>query len=144
MEIKVSLIGRRIDSDNVTDRFWCCRVRFSFSFHGFQPSVHRLTFGPRLLIFKKHLLYPVNTLPLFLKSFFFIILVDICPFMRPLIPLFWTFGDVSSGFQSRIRNWQRHMWCMVPEIYLWCDFCRPVDGQHGGQLLFPTCMFQQR
>ena len=28
-------------------------------------------------------------------------LVDTCPFMGPLIPLFWTFGDVSSRFQSQ-------------------------------------------
>ena len=27
--------------------------------------------------------------------------MDTCPFMRPLIPLFWTSGDISSGFQSQ-------------------------------------------
>ena len=27
--------------------------------------------------------------------------VDSCPFVGPLIPLFWTFCDVSSGFQSQ-------------------------------------------
>ena len=27
------------------------------------------------------------------------ILLDMCPFMGPLIPLFWTTGDLSSGFQ---------------------------------------------
>ena len=26
--------------------------------------------------------------------------LDICPFMGPLVPLFWTSGDVSPGFQS--------------------------------------------
>ena len=31
---------------------------------------------------------------------FFKFLVDTCHFMGPPIPLFWTFGDVSSGFQS--------------------------------------------
>ena len=71
MEIKVSLIGRRIDSDNVTDRFWCCRVRFSFSFHGFQPSVHRLTFGPRLLIFEKTCVVPSEHIALILEIIFF-------------------------------------------------------------------------
>ena len=29
-----------------------------------------------------------------------IVLVETCPFMGPLIPQFWTSGDVSSGFQS--------------------------------------------
>ena len=28
-------------------------------------------------------------------------LVDTCPILGPLIPLFWTSGDVSSGFQSQ-------------------------------------------
>ena len=28
-------------------------------------------------------------------------LLDTCPFVGPLIPLFWTSGDVSSGFQSQ-------------------------------------------
>ena len=68
MEIKVSLIGRRIDSDNVTDRPWCCRVRFSFSFHGFQPSMHRFTFGPRLFIFKKRFV-PSEHIALVLEAF---------------------------------------------------------------------------
>ena len=26
---------------------------------------------------------------------------DICPFVDPLAPLFWTSGDVSSGFQRQ-------------------------------------------
>ena len=38
-------------------------------------------------------------LPSFFKN-----LVDTCPFLRPLIPLYWTSGDVSSGFQSKIRQ----------------------------------------
>ena len=33
--------------------------------------------------------------------FFFNFLLDTCPFFGPLIPLFWTSGDVSSGFQSQ-------------------------------------------
>ena len=32
---------------------------------------------------------------------YFLILVDICPFLRLLIPLFWTSGDIFSGFQSQ-------------------------------------------
>ena len=45
--------------------------------------------------------------------FFNKFLLDTCPFVGPLIPLFWTSGDVSSGFQSQsgfclIHTWQRH------------------------------------
>ena len=32
--------------------------------------------------------------------FFLKFLLDTCPFVGPLIPLFWTSGDVSSGFQK--------------------------------------------
>ena len=28
----------------------------------------------------------------------FMFLADNCPFVRPLVPLFWISGDVSSGF----------------------------------------------
>ena len=49
----------------------------------------------------------------FVLFFFEKFLLDTCPFVGPLIPLFWTSGDVSSGFQSQsgfclIRTWQRH------------------------------------
>ena len=37
----------------------------------------------------------------FLFLFFFKFLLDTCPFVGPLIPLFRTSGDVSSGFQSQ-------------------------------------------
>ena len=36
------------------------------------------------------------------------ILVDTCPFMGPLIPLFWTSGDVSCGFQS--QSWKPYLY----------------------------------
>ena len=36
--------------------------------------------------------------------FFFKIFVGACPFVGPLIPLFWTSGDVSSGFQTRVGS----------------------------------------
>ena len=32
---------------------------------------------------------------------FFLILMDTCAFLGQLIPHFWTFGNVSSGFQSQ-------------------------------------------
>ena len=34
-------------------------------------------------------------------SFFLKFLADTCPFLGPLVPLFWISGDVSSGFQSQ-------------------------------------------
>ena len=38
-----------------------------------------------------------------LTFFFFFLkfLADTCPFLGPLVPLFWISGDVSSGFQSQ-------------------------------------------
>ena len=58
--------------------------------------------------------------------FFFKFLLDTYPFVGPLIPLFWTSGDISSGFQSQsglclIPTWQRRMCNTFPEIHLWCD-----------------------
>ena len=39
---------------------------------------------------------------LFFFFFFFLkFLADTCPFLGPLVPLFWISGDVSSGFQSQ-------------------------------------------
>ena len=35
------------------------------------------------------------------SSFFLKFLVDTCPILGPLVPLFWISGDVSSGFQSQ-------------------------------------------
>ena len=54
--------------------------------------------------------------------------------MGPLIPLFRTSGDVCPGFQS-----QGGLACMlsclraIPQIHLWCDTCRPLDGKHGSR-----------
>ena len=55
-------------------------------------------------------------------------------FVGPLIPLFWTSGDICPGFQS-----QGGLICMlsclraIPQIHIWCDTCWPLDGQHGSQ-----------
>ena len=46
-------------------------------------------------------LYPSPWCWLDLLGFFFKLLLDTCPFLGPLIPLFQTSGDVSSGFQSQ-------------------------------------------
>ena len=63
-------------------------------------------------------------------------LVDRCPFMGSLIPLFWTSGNVSSGFQSQSGQPYSHLvgacTCRFPEIYFWCDTCWPLDDPHGG------------
>ena len=52
-------------------------------------------------------------------------------------PLFWTSGDVTSEFQSRvgslIRTWWRHTCYTFPEIHLWRDTCWPLGSQHGSQ-----------
>ena len=37
----------------------------------------------------------------FFCCFFLKFLADTCPFLGPLVPLFWISGDVSSGFQSQ-------------------------------------------
>ena len=39
--------------------------------------------------------------PLFFWFFLKKFLADTCPFLGPLVPLFWISGDVSSGFQSQ-------------------------------------------
>ena len=55
-------------------------------------------------------------------------------FMEELILLFCTSGDVSSGFQSLICTWWRHMCYTFPKIHLWCDTCWPLGGQYGSQV----------
>ena len=55
--------------------------------------------------------------------------------MGPLIILFWTSSDVSSGFKARegslINTWWRHTYYTFPEIHLWCDTYWPLGSQHG-------------
>ena len=64
-----------------------------------------------------------------LFKFFKKILVDTCPFVGLLIPLFWTFGYTSSGFQS--QSWQPYS--HLAEVYVRFTFntCWPLGGQHG-------------
>ena len=81
-------------------------------------------------------------------SFYFKFLLDTCPFLGPLIPLFMTSGDVCSGFQSQsgfclIPTLQRHTWYTFPEIHLWCDTSASVYQQHSSQLLFPHVCFRR-
>ena len=43
------------------------------------------------------------------KLFLHIFWVDSCTFMGSLIPLFWTYGNVSSGFQSQSGQPSLHL-----------------------------------
>ena len=58
-------------------------------------------------------------------------------FVGPLIPLFWTFGDIFSRFQSQSGKPYSHLAevYVFPKIHLWCDTCQPLDGQHGRRSL---------
>ena len=46
-------------------------------------------------------------------------MADTCPFMGPLVPLFWISGDVSSGFQSQSG------FCLI------CYFCGGECNVHS-------------
>ena len=48
-------------------------------------------------------------------SYYTKFLVDTCPFVGPLMPLFWTSGDVSSGFQSQSGQPYSHL--AISELY---------------------------
>ena len=59
-----------------------------------------------------------------------------------LIPLFWTSGDVSSGFYSQSGQSYLHLAeahvihvYTFPEIHLWLDTFADVYGQHSSQSL---------
>ena len=51
-------------------------------------------------------------------------------------PYFWISGDVSSGFQSLIQTWWRHIYYMFPEIHFWWNTCQLLGSQHGRQANF--------
>ena len=85
----------------------------SFERHVAKTLVASLTFLPRIDL---------------LLLFFFLNFLNFWRthvlFVGPLIPLFWTSGDVVPGFQS-----QGGLACMlsclraIPQIHLWCDTC---------------------
>ena len=100
-------------------------------------------FGPILLIFEKcHFLVGLS---LHFKK----ILKDISLFVMPLIPLFWTSGDVSSGVQS-----QRAFKALFTLGGGICDIhsLRFTSGVTPADLLvarmaaslLPSCVYQQR
>ena len=66
-------------------------------------------------------LYPYS---IWSRNFFFFLkfLVDTCPFLGPLVPLFWISGDVSSGFQSQSG------FCLI------CYFCGGECNVHSPRL----------
>ena len=65
--------------------------------------------------------------------------------MGPLISLFWTSGNVYNGFQSQGRSPDLRASSPVCSglltFTLWCDTCRPFDGEHGRRAIFDplTC-----
>ena len=59
--------------------------------------------------------------------------------MGPLIPLFWTSGDVCPGFQNE-GGGDPSLVCFlacaqwIPQVHLWCDACQSLGGHHGSRL----------
>ena len=53
-------------------------------------------------------------LTVFVIFFFFIFLEDISPFCGPLVPLFWTSGDICPGFQSQGGSLACFLACGIP------------------------------
>ena len=65
-------------------------------------------------------------------SGFFLILEDISPFRWASVPLFRT-SNVCSGFKVKVDpSLACFLACVqcIPHIYLWCNTCCPLDGQH--------------
>ena len=84
----------------------------------------------------------------FLFCFFKNFLLNTCPFLGPLIPLFRTSSDISSGFQSQsgfclIRTLRRCTWYMFPGIHLWCATSASVHSWHSSQSLSPHACFSR-
>ena len=107
MEIKVSVMGRRIDSDNVTVRFWCCPVRFSVSFQGFQSSFWRTNFWSRIINFRNKCVVPIffyeywEPRQLFHPRYFF----QLAP-----LPFIFNCEKRLKEFVIEMRKCQKHMW----------------------------------
>ena len=78
---------------------------------------------------KLRLIYKYLSLKFFLSDTF------TCPILRPLIPLFWISGDVSSGFQSQsgfclIRIAEANvMYIHSPRSTCGATRCQPLDLQ---------------
>ena len=68
-------------------------------------------------------------------SFFFLkFLADTCPFLGPLVPLFWISGDVWVSKPEWVLPYslflQRRMLCTFPKIHLWCYTYLLAAGTH--------------
>ena len=62
-------------------------------------------------------------------------------FVGPLMPLFWTSGDVCPGFQSQGGSLACVLSCLCdPQIHLCCDTCWLCRGHHGIQPFWSTYM----
>ena len=77
----------------------------------------------------------------FVNIFILIVfLVDTWPFMGQWYNYIGSLVTSPMSFKvkvgSLIHTWQKCIWCTFPEIYLWCDTCQPLDGQHSNQPLF--------
>ena len=60
-------------------------------------------------------------------------------FVGLLIPLFWTSGDVYSGFQSQSGHpYSSLAEVFVLHVHLWCDTCWPLGGQQGSRAISST------
>ena len=76
--------------------------------------------------------------------FFFKIFVRHISIFGPLIPLFPTSGDVSSGFQSQSgQHSSNFAETYVIYVHLWCDTSVGVYGQHSNWSLYPHACFRR-
>ena len=61
-------------------------------------------------------------------------------------PCFGLMVTSSLDFKARVGRiictWWSCMWCIFPEIHLWCHTCPPLASQHGSRWLFPTYVAQ--
>ena len=71
----------------------------TFVFKTFSPPANPYILY--ILLLKKLFQTPKMNDRGFFFFFFLKFLADTCPFLGPLVPLFWISGDVSSGFQSQ-------------------------------------------
>ena len=60
--------------------------------------------------------------------------MDINSYCGPLIPLFWTPGNIWPSFKAKVDPLIACFTCVqwIPQIHLWCYTCRPLCSQHGG------------
>ena len=81
---------------------------------------------------------------LYIRSFFLKKMVDTYLLLGLWYPCFVLLVMSPLGFKARVGSlictWLRHLFDV--RFASGCDTCRPLDGQHGGQSLFLTCVFR--